>query len=177
MERFGAKVSLSKAGRFAYVDRLSRDAHNESADLKPVIETYRQRYGRYPQNVCVDAIFRIPQYRHYCSERGFRIGGPTLGRRALNPTEEEKHEAAADERNSTEIEGVLGRGKRRSSLATVTVERADTSGTAIAIAFLVMNLETLLHILSRLFADLCRRAVLPRWFPLAGPQTASPVVA
>ena len=38
-------------------------------------------------------------------------------------------------------------------------KRADTSETAIAIAFLVMNLETLLQILLRLFAGLWRTAL------------------
>ena len=38
-------------------------------------------------------------------------------------------------------------------------KRADTSETAIAIAFLVMNLETLLQILLRLRAELWRTAL------------------
>lgn len=56
-------------------------------------------------------------------------------------------------------------------------ERADTSERAIAIAFLVMNLETLLQILLRLFAKLWQTVLslynslfvqLPTDFALAG---------
>jgi IS5 family transposase len=157
---FGAKISVSKVGRFAFLDRLSWDAYNESADLKAVIESYRQRYGRYPESVHVDAIYRTRENRRYCGERGIRISGPPLGRPKLNPTREEKRQAYDDERDRIEIEGVLGRGKRRFSLARVMAKRADTSETAIAIAFLVMNLETLLQILLRLFARLWRSAIL-----------------
>lgn len=157
---FGAKISVSKTGRFAFLDRLSWNAYNESADLKPVIESYRQRYGHYPESVHVDAIYRTRENRRYCSERGIRISGPALGRPKLSPTREEKRQAYDDERDRIEIEGVLGRGKRGFSLARVMAKRADTSETAIAIAFLVMNLETLLETLLRLFAQLWRSAVL-----------------
>jgi hypothetical protein len=148
---FGAKISVSKVGRFAFLDRLSWDAYNESADLKPGVEHYRQRYRCYPQSVHVDAIYRTRENRRYCSEHGIRISGPPLGRPKLNPTRDEKRQAHEDERERIEIEGVLGRGKRGFSLARVMAKRADTSATAIAIVFLVMNLEALLLILLRLF--------------------------
>ena len=156
---FGAKISVSKVGRFAFLDRLSWDSYNETADLKPVIEHYRERYRCYPESVHVDAIYRTRENRRYCSERGIRISGPPLGRPKLNPTREEKRQAYEDERDRIEIEGVLGRGKRGFSLARVMAKRADTSESAIAIAFLVMNLETLLQILLRLFAGLWRTAL------------------
>ena len=156
---FGAKISVSKVGRFAFLDRLSWDSYNETADLKPVIEHYRERYGCYPESVHVDAIYRTRENGRYCSERGIRISGPPLGRPKLNPTREEKRQAYEDERDRIEIEGVLGRGKRGFSLARVMAKRADTSESAIAIAFLVMNLETLLQILLRLFAGLWRTAL------------------
>lgn len=155
---FGAKISVSKIGRFAFLDRLSWDAYNECADLKPVIESYRERYGHYPESVHVDAIYRTRENRRYCAERRIRISGPPLGRPKLSPTREEKRQAHDDERDRIEIEGVLGRGKRGFSLARVMAKRADTSETAIAIAFLVMNLETLLQILLRLSSELWRSA-------------------
>ena len=108
---FGAKISVSKVGRFAFLDRLSRDAYNESADLKAGIESYCQRYRRYPQSVHVDAIYRTRENRRYCRERGIRISGPPLGRPKLDPTREEKRQAHGDERDRIEVEGVFGRGK------------------------------------------------------------------
>ena len=61
-EEFGAKISVSKIGRFAFLDRLSWDSYNETADLKPVIEHCRERYGRLPEPVHVDAMYRA----RYC---------------------------------------------------------------------------------------------------------------
>ena len=113
---FGAKISVSKVGRFAFLDRLSWDSYNGTADLKPVVEHYRKHYGCYPESLHVDAIYRTRENRRYCGERGF-------------------------------------------SLARVMAKRADTSESAIAIAFLVMNLETLLQILFRLLARLWRTAM------------------
>ena len=156
---FGAKISVSKVGRFAFLDRLSWDSYNESADLKPVVEKYSERYGCYPESVHVDAIYRTRENRRYCGERGIRMSGPPLGRPKSNPTREEKRQAYDDERDRIEIEGVFGRGKRGFSLARVMAKRADTSESAIAIAFLVMNLETLLQILLRLLAGLWRTAM------------------
>ena len=53
-----------------------------------------------------------------------------------------------DERARIPIEGVFGRAKTRYSLSRIMTKRPDTSETAIALAFLVMNLDTLLHQLS-----------------------------
>ena len=46
---FDAKISVSKVHRFAFLDRLSWDSYNENANLKPVVEQYRERYGSYPE--------------------------------------------------------------------------------------------------------------------------------
>jgi len=70
---FGAKISVSKVGRFAFLDRLSWDSYNENADLKPVVEHYRERYGCYPESVHVDAIYRTRENRRSCGERGFSL--------------------------------------------------------------------------------------------------------
>ena len=169
---FGAKISVSKVGRFAFLDRLSWDAYNESGDLQEVLESYRRRYGVYPQSVHVDAIYRTRENRRYCRERGIRISGPPLGRPKLNPTREERRQIRDDERDRIEVEGLLGRSKRGFSLARVMAKRADTSATAIAMVFLVMNLETLLQILLRLLAHLHRGAFVLPWLLFGRPAGA-----
>jgi hypothetical protein len=148
---FGAKISVSKIGRFVYLDRLSWDAYNESGDLKPVVEAYHMRFGCYPESVHVDKIYRNRENRGHCKERGIRMSGPRLGRPKLNPPPQERRQALEDERRRNEVEGALGRSKRRFSLSRVPAKCADTSETAIAIVFLVMNLETLV----RFFLCLC----------------------
>ena len=48
---FGAKISLSLSDGFSFIDRLSWDNYNESQDLIPQIEKYKERYGYYPVSV------------------------------------------------------------------------------------------------------------------------------
>ena len=77
-----------------------------------------------------------------CKERGIRISGPPLGRPPANVSPEKKKQALEDERIRSSIEGKFGQGKRRFSLALVMAKLPNTSRTAIAITFLVMNLST-----------------------------------
>lgn len=140
---FGAKISVSLVEGFSFVDRLSWDAYNESADLIEQIESYRKRFGHYPESVHADKIYRTRENRKYCKKHGIRLSGPPLGR---PPSEPEKQrevmlQARQDELDRIPIEGKFGQGKRRFSLARIMCKLAKTSETAIMVAFLVMNLE------------------------------------
>lgn len=148
---FGAKISVVKAKGFAYLENLSWDAYNESGDLKQHIEAYRRRFGVYPKEVLVDAIYRTRDNRRYCKDRGIRLGGPPLGRPKLNPTAQERRQVREDERARIPIEGVFGRAKTRYSLNRIRAKRRDTAESSIALVFLVMNLDTLLKQLSFTF--------------------------
>ena len=89
--------------------------------------------------------------RVWCKERGIRISGPPLGRPPKNLSKEIKKQAQDDERIRNEIEGKFGVGKRRFSLNRVMAKLAQTSQTAMAITFLVMNLSYLLRQVYRPF--------------------------
>jgi transposase, IS5 family len=161
---FGAKISVAKVGDFAYLDRQSWDAYNEAHDLPCHVQAYHRRFGRYPKTVHADAIYRTRENRQYCKERGIRLGGPPLGRPKKDPTRAERYQAREDERSRIPIEGVFGRGKTRYSLSRIMMKRRDTSETTIALAFLVMNLDTLLRQLSlTLFRLLIRLFRYPHW--------------
>ena len=60
-------------------------------------------------------------------------------------SKEKKKQAAEDEKIRQAIEGKFGQGKRRFSLNRVMAKLSNTSSTAIAITFLVINLSTWLH--------------------------------
>ncbi len=68
-----------------------------------------------------------------------------LGRPPKNVSKEAKKQAREDEKIRNRIEGKFGQGKRRFSLDRVMAKLSNTSETAIAITFLVMNLVTLLR--------------------------------
>lgn len=162
---FGAKISVSVVDGFTYVDRISWDAYNESSDLVGQVEAYRRRYGRYPESVHVDKIYRTRANRGWCKAQGIRISGARLGR---PPAEQEIRKAVQrqireDERKRVEVEGKLGESKRSYGLDRVATKRADTSETTIVMAVLVMNLS---KILRDLFVSICRHLMMAHRIPL-----------
>ena len=69
---------------------------------------------------------------------------PPARRPPANVSKEKKKQQQEDEKIRNYIEGKFGVGKRRFSLERVMAKLSNTSETAIAITFLVMNLSTLL---------------------------------
>ena len=138
---FGAKLSVSVVDGFSFVDRLSWDNYNEGLDLVEQIETYRRRFGFYPESVHVDKIYRTRANRAFCKAHGIRLSGPPLGRPPKNVSAADKKQAAADEAIRNRVEGKFGQGKRRFGLGRIMAKLDGTSAAQIAISFLVMNLE------------------------------------
>ena len=138
----GAKLSASSFEGYVFLDRISWDNFNESGDFKAQVEAYRNFTGSYPESVHVDRIYRTRENRAWCKERGIRISGPHDGRPPANVSPEKKKQALEDERIRSSIEGKFGQGKRRFSLGLVMAKLPNSSRTAIAITFLVMNLST-----------------------------------
>jgi hypothetical protein len=142
---FGAKLSASCVDEYVFLDRISWDNFNESADLKAQIEAFKEYTGYYPESVHVDKIYRTRENRAWCKERGIRISGSPLGRPPTNISKETKKQALEDEKVRNSIEGKFGQGKRGFSLNRIMTKLAHTSETAIAITFLVMNLSVILR--------------------------------
>jgi hypothetical protein len=144
---FGAKISAALIGGYAFLDQIGWDNFNESTRLPEQIEEYRKRFGFYPESVHADKIYRTRANRTYCRERGIRMSGPPLGRPPKVTDENrqdldaQKQLARQDEIDRIAIEGKFGQGKRRFGLGRVMAKLAVTSECAIAITFLVMNLE------------------------------------
>ncbi len=155
---FGAKLSVSMVDGYAFVDRASWDNFNECLDLQDQVEAYNQRFGVYPESVHADRIYRTRDNRRYCKKHGIRLSGPRLGSPPKVTPENaaqlkaEANLARQDERDRIPIEGKFGQGKRKYGIGRVVTKLASTSETAIALCFLVMNLERWLSaIFLRLF--------------------------
>ena len=149
---FGAKLSVSYQNGYVFIDRLSWNNFNESGDLKLQAEEFKIATGNYPESIHVDQIYRTQENRAWCKERGIRITGVPLGRPPKIIDREAKKQVQLDEKFRSRIEGKFGEAKRRFSLNRVMTKLSETSQTAIAIIFLVMNLSTLLR---QLFAFFC----------------------
>ena len=160
---FGAKISVSLVNGFSFVDRISWDNYNESGDLQSQIESYRNRFGFYPESVHADQIYRTRDNRRYCKKNGIRLSGPPLGRpkkvTETNASElkQERRIHRQDEIDRIAIEGKFGQGKRRFSLARIMAKLAKTSEATIGISFIVMNLERILSLLLYFLFGICRR--------------------
>ena len=141
---FGAKVSVSLVNGYSFIDRMSWENFNESKDLTGQIEGYRRRFGYYPESVHADKIYRSRENLRYCERHGIRLSGPKLGRPRKEIGREEKKQIRRDELVRNAIEGKFGQGKRRFRLACIRGKLPETSGSMIALVFLVMNLEKLL---------------------------------
>jgi hypothetical protein len=151
---FGSKLSVSVIEGKAYLDRLSWDAYNEGGDLKVQAEAFHRRTGHYPVSIHADKVYRTRDNLGWCKARGIRLSGPALGRPPANETicKAVLREQRQDEITRIEIEGVFGRAKRRFSLDKIMMRLRETSEHAIALVFLVMNMEKILRdLFCRLF--------------------------
>jgi IS5 family transposase len=148
---FGAKLSASSFEGYVFLDPISWDNFNESGDLIAQVEAFKEFTRNYPESVHVDRIYRTRANRSWCKERGIRMRDPSLGRPPAHVSKEKKKQALADERIRNAIEGKCGQAKRRFSLDRVMAKLDNTSKTAIAIAFFVMNIVAGLRKLLWLF--------------------------
>lgn len=140
---FGAKLSASLVNGYCFLDRMDWDNYNESLDLIGQIESYKERFGCYPSSVHADKIYRNRNNIAFCKKKGIRMSGPGLGRppKDLSKRMFTQEQCRKDEIDRIPIEGKFGQGKRRFSLSKIMCKLARTSETAIAMIFLVMNLE------------------------------------
>lgn len=155
LTEFGAKISASLIDGYCFLDRLSWDNYNECGDLQHQIEAYREKFGFYPSSVHADKIYRTRDNIKFCNSHGIRLSGPRLGRPPSDQSrrKELRRQARRDEIDRIPIEGKFGQGKRRFGLSKIMCKLAQTSETAIAITFLVMNLEKWLKVFIFLFSD------------------------
>jgi len=90
--------------------------------------------------VQADKLYRNRDNLSYRKKWGIRLSGPPLGRPKRDPAQDKRIERMdAAERN--EIEGGFGTGKRRYGLDRIMAKLRQTAETAIALPFLVMNLD------------------------------------
>ena len=140
---FGAKISVSLVNGYAFIDRLSWDAFNESTDLSMQVERYRDRFGYYPETVIADNIYGTRNNRRFLKGLNIEFSGKALGRPPKLPPQEARllrNQRRAQQRLRNQIEGKFGEGKRRYDLDLVKAKTMSTSESWIAAVFFVMNL-------------------------------------
>lgn len=150
---FGAKLSVSLVDKIAYVDEIHWDPKNESQDLEPQVESYKERLGFYPEVVIADTIYGTQKNRRYLQSKGIHYSGPPLGRPPKITIENaeriksEKKKRKQESKIRVQIEGAFGLGKRRYDLGLVKARTVQTSESWIGNVFFVMNITALLKAL------------------------------
>jgi len=140
---FGAKISGVVLDGNVSLDNLNWDAYNESSDMMPTVEKYKQRFGFYPESVNADKIYWNRENRRYLKEKNIAIyGGAPLGRpkKIDELTAEQKRENKEKLKRRNWIEGKFGEGKRRYGLGLVMAKTQRTSESWIAMVIFVMNI-------------------------------------
>lgn len=144
---FGAKISVSLVDGFSYLETLRWDAYNEGTLLVEAIESYKNRFGYYPEAVLADTIYRTRANRKYCKKLDIRLSGPKLGRPSKDRKVlgEQKKIEMQDHGERNAIEAKFGEGKRTYGLGLIQTRLQNTSETVIALQFLIMNIEKILR--------------------------------
>ena len=146
---FGAKVSLSMAGGYAFIERLDWEAYNESGTLQDTVEAYKRKTGHYPERLLADKIYRTRDNLNFCKKYSIHFNGPKLGRPPADKDEYARQKRLermeAGERNA--VEGKIGEGKRTYGWGRLTVRLKETSETSIHITVLMMNIMRRLRVI------------------------------
>ena len=139
---FGAKLHISMVDGYARMERLDFETYNEAGDFFRILAGYRQRYGRYPERILADRIYRNRDTLQYCKKLGIRLTGPALGRPPQNVAvaRDAKRQEYQDICDRNAIEGKFGTGKTAYGLNRIAARLETTSRCVIGIALLVMNL-------------------------------------
>lgn len=147
---FGAKISVSLVDGYSYLDRVCWDAYNEGTDLISQIESYRIRFGHYPEWVSADKIYGNRENRAFMTQHGINYSGVTLGRRPKELTQERKElevERKKKGKQRSKVEGSFGVGKRKYDLDLVKAKTKQTSESWIGMVYLVMNIAQFMRVI------------------------------
>ena len=150
---FGAKLHISLVDGYARIERLDFEPYNESEDFWKAVYRYHDRYGRWPERILADKLYRNRQTLAFCKDHGIRLSGPALGKppRDRKLTRLAKKQEYKDSCDRNEVEGVFGTGKTAYGLGRISVRLEDTSCCVIGVALLLMNLMKALHSLFHFF--------------------------
>lgn len=135
---FGAKINVTIANGFAFLDDLSWDAFNEGTQLIKYVQQYKTRFGYYPKEILADQIYCNRENRKQLKELNIKLLAKPLGRPSIGAI---KEYVRPGERNP--IEGKFGQGKSAYGLGKIKARLKDTSQSWIASIILILNLVKL----------------------------------
>lgn len=145
---FGSKIQVSMMDGFAFLDELSWEAFNEGTKLQQSVESYKERFGYYPEEVLADKIYCTRENRAWLKKEGIELRAKPLGRPSIKPS----IVLAPGERNP--IEGKFGQAKTAYGMNRIKARLDITSKSWISTIILVLNLVKLASQVPFFIADL-----------------------
>lgn len=145
---FGSKIQVSMMDGFAFLDELSWEAFNEGTKLQQSVESYKERFGYYPEEVLADKIYCTRENRAWLKKEGIELRAKPLGRPSIKPS----IVLSPGERNP--IEGKFGQAKTAYGMNRIKARLDITSKSWISTIILVLNLVKLAGQVSFFIADL-----------------------
>lgn len=136
---FGTKIGLAQIDGFVKAETLSWNAYNESADLIPHAESYRELKGHYPELIQVDKIYGTNKNRKWCAERGIRMTVVSKGKK-VEQTAYEKRKSRTEFNERNHIEAKFGQAKQGYGLNNIKAKLSNTSHAWIGSIFFITNL-------------------------------------
>lgn len=139
---FGPKLHLSLVDGFAFLDKISYEAYNESGEIKRSLKAYRDKFGKLPGSVIADRIYGTRKNRKFLKKIRIKDAFPLLGKAKLS--EKKCKEVRKAQRKRNQIEGMIGCGKRKYQLDRVEYRIADGAEMWVRMRLIGMNLTAAL---------------------------------
>jgi hypothetical protein len=139
---FGPKLHLSLVDGFAFLDKISYEAYNESGEIKRSLKAYRDKFGKLPGSVIADRIYGTRKNRKFLKKIRIKDAFPLLGKAKLS--EKKRKEVRKAQRKRNQIEGIIGCGKRKYQLDRVEYRIADGAEMWVRMGLIGMNLTAAL---------------------------------
>lgn len=140
---FGSKMQLVLINGFSLIDKLDWNNFNEGTRLQQSVESYRTRFGFYPQKVLADKIYCNRENRSYLKKLGIHLHAKPLGRPGK---EAMSNHVSPGERNP--VEGKFGQAKIAYGMNNIMAKLKTTSESWIGSIVMVLNLVRLAGIAS-----------------------------
>ena len=154
---FGAKIGVSIAYGYSFIDHHSWEAYNEASDMTVHIDRYEERFGCRPCRFFGDKIYLNRENRKILGDKGIEIMGRQLGRPPKNPTAEQLARERIGVSLRNEAEAQFGTGKRAYRANNIRARLPETAQCWTAMCYFVKNLAKFMRELCLVLIEILAR--------------------
>ena len=137
---FGPKINVSNVGGYMFLDKFSYNAYNESEDLADVLRSYKNRFGKLPEEVIADNIYGTRWNRKLLKRIGIRSSFKRLGRKSILGEVDIDARLKKSQKLRNRIEGGIGTAKTAYDLERIKYRTKEGGKIWIQLGLLSQNL-------------------------------------